>query len=168
MLARLAPWRHRGMRPAVPPLRPARPDDAAMLALILADWNRRTDWLPEVHTQDELHILAASLVERLDVVVTGDPAQGFIARDGGMVHALYVLPALHGIGIGKRLLDHAKAGSAELTLWCHQANTRARGFYARQGFCEVEAGDGSGNDEGLPEVRLVWHRAGRKRRAGHG
>ena len=36
----------------------------------------------------------------------------------------------------------------------------ADGFYVREGFTEVELTDGAGNDEGLPDVRLVWHRNG--------
>jgi GNAT superfamily N-acetyltransferase len=129
-----------------------------MLAFILSDWSRRTAWLPEVHSPAELRVLAAMLIERMEVIVTGDPAQGFLARQDGTIHALYVLPALRGLGTGTRLLDQAKATSAELVLWCHQANAPARAFYARHGFAETGTGDGSGNDEGLPEVRLTWRR----------
>jgi hypothetical protein len=41
-------------------------------------------------------------------------------------------------------------------LWTFQANAPARRFYERHGFGAVEFGDGSGNEEGEPDVRYVW------------
>ncbi len=87
-------------------------------------------------------------------------AQGFLAREGEMIHALYLRPRARGRGFGKALLDHAKAGSPRLMLWSFQANAAARRFYAREGFSEVEETDGAGNDEKLPDVRLTWERPG--------
>jgi ribosomal protein S18 acetylase RimI-like enzyme len=37
-----------------------------------------------------------------------------------------------------------------------QANARALAFYRREGFHEAERTDGSGTEEGLPDVRLIW------------
>ena len=50
----------------------------------------------------------------------------------------------------------AKAGRDRLELWTFQANTRAIAFYRREGFVEAARTDGSGNDEKLPDLRLVW------------
>ena len=60
---------------------------------------------------------------------------------------------------GRRMsARRAKARSPRLELWTFQANTRARAFYAREGFAEVKLTDGQGNDEELPDVRMVWNR----------
>ena len=52
-----------------------------------------------------------------------------------MVEQLYVAPAWIGHGVGRRLIDLAKARRPDgLDLYCFQANTRARRFYERNGF----------------------------------
>jgi membrane-anchored protein YejM (alkaline phosphatase superfamily) len=43
-----------------------------------------------------------------------------------------------------------------LQLWTFQVNGTARRFYERHGFLAVESTDGSGNEEGDPDVRYVW------------
>jgi hypothetical protein len=43
-----------------------------------------------------------------------------------------------------------------MRLYAFQRNTRARGFYERRGFVAVEFGDGSGNEEGEPDVLYQW------------
>ena len=53
-------------------------------------------------------------------------------------------------------MRRAKDRSDRLELWCFQRNEAARRFYAREGFAEVEWTEGADNDEGLPDVRLVW------------
>lgn len=37
-----------------------------------------------------------------------------------------------------------------------QLNDKARRFYERRGFVAVEFGDGTGNEEGEPDVRYHW------------
>ncbi len=81
---------------------------------------------------------------------------GFIARSGASIQSLYLAPQARGQGLGRRLLDHAKAGADRLDLWTHQANREARAFYARQGFFENRLTNGEGNDEKLPDVHLIW------------
>lgn len=83
---------------------------------------------------------------------------GFIMRDAERVHALYVHPRAQGHGVGRQLLNDAKAHSARLELWTLQSNHLARAFYLAQGFSEVAHTEGEGNDEGLPDVCLVWQK----------
>ena len=139
-------------------LRPARPGDAHTLARILSDWIDETAWMPKIHTPDEDEKFLLRLIERAEVLTVRGwrGPVGFMARDGSVIHALYLAPAARSHGWGKRLLDHAKAQSRSLTLWSFQSNARARRFYAREGFAEVEQTDGSGNDEKVPDVRLIW------------
>ena len=81
---------------------------------------------------------------------------GFIVRDGGKVHALYVHPSARGQGLGRILLETAKAECDQLQLWVLAANAPARAFYAAQGFQEMLCGRGMGNDENLPDILMIW------------
>jgi len=83
---------------------------------------------------------------------------GFLARDGEEICALYVQGEAKGRGLGRRLLDHAKAESPRLHLRTPEANMRARQFYARAGFVEAARGSGAGSDENLPDIHYVWTR----------
>ncbi len=143
-------------------LTPARPRDVAALAGLLASWKRETPWAPDPHDPAGDRATLRRLIRRGDVTALRGlyRALGFMARDGEEIHALYLHPRLRGRGYGRRLLDHAKARSDRLALWAFQANFDARRFYAREGFCEVGLSDGAGNDEGLPDVRLIWTRNG--------
>jgi len=88
--------------------------------------------------------------------VAGIPV-GFITMEAGWVEQFYLDPPWTGRGIGTLLLDQVKALSpGGLQLWTFQANERARAFYLRHGFAEVERTDGARNEEGAPDARLVW------------
>ena len=139
---------------------PARIPDVMALSLIIGDWMRQTPWLPYLHTPEEDRWFIRHLIEKHDVIVLRNwrGVHGFLAREGPVVHCLYVHKAWRGRGLGARLLDVAKAACPRLELWTFQANAGARAFYAREGFVEVAFTDGAGNDEKLPDVRLEWER----------
>jgi GNAT superfamily N-acetyltransferase len=87
----------------------------------------------------------------------GGRVLALLAVSAGWVDQLYVDPEAHGRGIGRALLDHAKALQPDgLQLWTFQANERARRFYVRNGFVEVELTDGSTTEERQADVRLEW------------
>jgi ribosomal protein S18 acetylase RimI-like enzyme len=82
---------------------------------------------------------------------------GFILRRDTRVHALYVAPEWRGRGVGRMLLAEAQARAGALDLWVLEENDRARTFYRRAGFAEAGRDRrGGGNDEGLPDIRMVW------------
>lgn len=145
----------------------AKPPDAAAMAQVLGGWIKATPWMPKLHLPIEDVWFCSSLIDTCDVWVvrqpvvigpteTDDTVSGFLARRGDAVQALYLAPEARGQGYGKALLDLAKAGQDRLELWTFQANTRAIAFYRREGFVEATRTDGSGNDEKLPDLRLVW------------
>jgi len=139
-------------------LRPAEPGDAADLARILGDWIAEVPWLPKLHSREEDLAFLRELLQTHEVTVWGRPATGFLARRGEEITALHVAAEARDAGVGSALMAAAKAASPILRLWVFQANTPALRFYARQGFVETEHGDGSGNEEGLPDLALNWTR----------
>ncbi len=142
-------------------LRPAVPEDAPPLARVLGDWVRETGWMPVLHSREEDLGFLRHLIEAAEVMVAEDGGLlGFLALEGDEVRALYLAPEARGRGIGRALLERAKAARGRLWLWVFEANGRAVAFYEREGFRVAERTDGSGNEEGLPDLRMVWE-AGR-------
>ncbi len=91
------------------------------------------------------------------VACVADDVVGFCAFGATRLNHLYLRPESTGRGIGQRLLRLAKyRRPGGLDLWAFEANAGARRFYERHGFVAVEHGDGTGNEEGEPDVRYAW------------
>ena len=84
---------------------------------------------------------------------------GFLARDGARIHALYTHPAARRQGIASRLIAEAQTAAHRLELWTAQDNAAARALYAAHGFYPVALSNGQGNDEGRPDMRMIWQRS---------
>jgi GNAT superfamily N-acetyltransferase len=90
-------------------------------------------------------------------VVAGAVA-GFVATsrdaDGlGWIDQLYLAPGRTGRGIGAQLLASAlEEMPRPVRLYTFEANAGARRFYERHAFVAVASGDGTGNEEGVPDV----------------
>jgi ribosomal protein S18 acetylase RimI-like enzyme len=60
------------------------------------------------------------------------------------LHKLYVVPEVHGRGLGKRLLNHCETemvqiGARRLILAVNKRNAKAIAFYQRNGFAVIES-----------------------------
>lgn len=134
--------------------------DVPVLARIIGDWVRETDWMPVLHSHEEDEGFLAGLLRTQVVRVArgGTHRLGFMARQGEKVQALHVAKAARGLGIGRALLDEVKAVEPAVSLWTFQANIRAIAFYRREGFAEAERTDGKRNDERLPDIRMIWRK----------
>lgn len=141
-------------------LRPARSLDAGTAGAILHGFSREHDWMPELHSEAETIAYCSRMIELGWVTVAERQGQvaGFLALNGDEVQSLYLARPARGQGIGQRLLDHAKEQRPELKLFAFQANHPACRFYERNGFVEVARGDGSENDENLPDIKYLWTR----------
>lgn len=140
-------------------LRAARSTDAGKLGEMITQAVAARDWKPRLHSAAEDIAHAGQMIDRDWVTVAEtdhNDILGFIAREGDYVHALFVTPPAQGKGIGAALLDRAKANTGRLDLWTFQANTGAQRFYKRHGFTVDKTTDGAGNEEGLPDVHLLW------------
>jgi ribosomal protein S18 acetylase RimI-like enzyme len=91
------------------------------------------------------------------VAVDGEAVVALLTLHEGAVEQLYVDPDRTGEGIGARLLALAKERSPQgLRLYAFQVNAGARRFYERHGFTIAALADGSGNEEGEPDVLYAW------------
>lgn len=145
-------------------IRPARPDDAPALAVILRTCFRvNLPFLPELHTAEaDRAFMAARLASGDPVWVAEDDgaAVGFIILREGWVDHLFIHPEWQGRGLGPKLLAKALEAGRPVQLWTFQQNVRARRFYEARGFRAVEFTDGEGNEEKTPDVRYLWEPAG--------
>ena len=145
-------------------LRPAHALDAGRTGWILHRFARETAWMPQLYSEAEAISFCGAMIDRgwVTVAVEGAEVQGFIARDGAEICSLYLAPGACGRGIGRALLENAKAAEPELWLQAFTANIGAQRFYLREGFRETARGDGRGdgsrNEEGLPDIRYEWQR----------
>ena len=142
-------------------LRPGRTDDAD----VLADIHTRSraaamPWLPVLHEESETRAWMRDVVladqEVLVAERDGRPV-GFAAVEGDWLEQLYVAPEAIGSGVGRALLDAAKAEHpGGLSLHVFTRNTRARRFYEAAGFVWVAASDGRDNEERTPDCTYRW------------
>ncbi|MCT7376385.1 GNAT family N-acetyltransferase [Chelativorans salis] len=145
-------------------LRPGRRADADEIARVMRAALSSFNWMPMVHTPEEDRAFIGNHVLRHQKVTIAEAEGeivGFIAVEGEWVEQLYLKPGWTGRSVGSRLLDHATAVMPVVKLHCFQANSGARRFYERHGFVAEVFGDGSGNEEKLPDIRYVRYRAER-------
>jgi len=146
-------------------IRRPRPEDLAAEAdatatMYLAARQAMLPGLRDPHTEAETRAWMRDTVFTHYSVRLADAEReivGFAARDGAWLMQLYVKPGWTGRGIGANLLREMLADAAFATpvlrLYTFARNLGARRFYERHGFAAVAFGDGSGNQEGEPDVR---------------
>jgi len=142
-------------------LRPATPDDADAVALVLTETRRAAyPAMPRgIHSDDEAHDWVAGRLPGggFWVAEADGEVVGYAAVSPGWLNDLYVLPSWAGRGIGGALLELVKAVCpAGFALWVFESNEPARRFYRRHGLLELEHTDGSANEERAPDLRMAW------------
>jgi GNAT superfamily N-acetyltransferase len=135
-------------------------DSDSITAIYLASRKVHLPYAPLVHSDAAIYSWVAEALIKTDLIIAASKngeVYGFIATagDGGKqwINHLYVHPKYCGLGIGSALLEYALAQIPRpVYLYTFQANSGARRFYERYGFLALEFGDGSGNEEGCPDV----------------
>jgi len=130
----------------------------AIAHVLRTSFDERLPWLAGLHTPDEDRAFVRDHLFKTCELwgAHGSDLVGMIAFAPGWVEQLYVMPGWQGRGVGKALLDVAKARNTELRLWTFQRNIAGRHFYERQGFVAIDETDGSANDEREPDVLYRW------------
>ena len=103
-------------------------------------------------------------LSRVTIDVRTSQIVGLLTLSGDALDHLFVHVDYQRAGIGKKLLDEAKARSPQgLTLYTFQRNTGAQQFYLSQGFVETARGFASfdGNPwaeskSDLADIRYEW------------
>ncbi len=140
-------------------LRPAAPDDAPAVAEVVLRARAHAPMPPGVHTEDEVRDWIAGRVLAGDVWVAeaAGTVVAMMELSGAWLDQLYVVPEYAGRGVGSALVDVAKSlRPGGFGLWVFVENEPARSFYAHRGLVELESTDGTGNEEGAPDLRMVW------------
>jgi chorismate mutase/GNAT superfamily N-acetyltransferase len=121
---------------------------------------RRSAPMPEgVHTDAEVRTWLGERVVQDEVWVAEvvGVVAGYVRLTPTWLDDLYVAPDFAGQGIGTLLLETAKSlRPTGFGLWVFSSNEPARRFYLRRGLIELDATDGSANEERAPDVRLAW------------
>ena len=135
-------------------------DADATATMYMASRRAMLPGLRETHTEAEMRMWMRDVVFARHSVRLADidgEIIGFAARDGAWLMHLYVKPGWTGRSVGSRLLEaiigEAAAATPVLRLHTFARNEGARRFYERHGFVAVAFGEGSGNEEGEPDVR---------------
>ncbi|QZY27947.1 GNAT family N-acetyltransferase [Nocardioides coralli] len=143
-------------------LRPATLDDAPTLADLHVDSREGNvgSLPPMVHDRSSAHRWMRDRLAgdtRGWVAERAGRAVGYLATTDGWLDDLYLAPGETGNGVGEALLGVAKAELPDgFCLWVFESNEGARRFYRRHGLIELERTDGSGNEEGAPDIRMAW------------
>ncbi len=104
-------------------------------------------------------------VLRVDGEIAGYCSHAVLPDAAGMkLEQLYLLPALHGFGFGKRMMVHIEAhtralGRDTLVLQVNKQNTKAASVYLRAGFevreeCVIDIGSGYVMDDFIMAKRV--------------
>ncbi len=138
--------------------RRANPNDAPACAAIVNDWIDAKDWLLRQHAPQAIEEMIRAGIPVREFWVVGDPIQGYLSFNTEESQIMGLYTARPGNGVGKALMDRVKEGRDWLQLWSHAPNTKAHAFYRREGF--VEVGSKESGVDGIPEIRMEWHRDG--------
>lgn len=88
-----------------------------------------------------------------------DRPQGFLVMDGEMIDALFVDPAVHGLGVGTALVDHALALAPNALVDASEQASNAAPFYEARGF--VRTGRSETDPQGRPYPVIHFRHPGR-------
>jgi GNAT superfamily N-acetyltransferase len=146
-----------------PKLRVAGAADGPEVARVFGAAWARMDFVPKLHTPEEDRAFFTKQLEQATgfVAERAGAIVGFAIHDAQRLRHLYVHPSWQRGGLGAALLSAVKAAlPAGFDLWTFVPNAGARRFYERHGFRAVEQTDGSGNEEGVADVRYLWRPSG--------
>ncbi|MEK3975942.1 GNAT family N-acetyltransferase [Psychrobacillus sp. FSL K6-1267] len=112
----------------------------------------------EIHDfENYLYFLNNILPERfqIELALIDEEVVGMIAYNDREINQLYIHLEYQGFGIGRTLLDKAKAqSSGKLILYTFEVNEKAQRFYENNEFEIISRGHE--NEENLPDIQYEW------------
>ncbi len=112
----------------------------------------------EIHDfENHVYFLNNILPERfqIELALIDEEVVGMIAYNDREINQLYIHLKYQGFGIGRTLLDNAKAqSSGKLILYTFEVNEKAQRFYETNGFEIISRGHE--NEENLPDIQYEW------------
>ena len=141
-------------------IRRAAAQDAEEIAETFSKSLAMLTFLPPLHTAaEERRFITETVPADHEIWVAEEDGRvvGLAAVGDRTLGHLYVHPNYQNRGIGTQLLERTKQLRPEgFTLWTFPHNEGACRFYERHGLRVAAHGDGSGNEEGLPDVQYEW------------
>ena len=141
----------------MPTLRPSRPQDGARVIDI---WRRAVDATHHFLAVADRQAIEAEVraflprAPLLLAVDADDVPQAFMLVVEGHMEALFVDPAHHGRGLGRRLVEQALRENPRLGTDVNAQNPQAMAFYTRMGFVETGRSPLDGQGRAYPLVHL--------------
>lgn len=132
-------------------------DEAALLSLWRAAVEATHDFLTEEDVDWYAEVVAGYLPAMNDIRVAEDARGiplGFIAQDDGEIHMLFVDPAVHGRGVGTKLLNDVGSTFPVLRVDVNERNTSGRAFYYARGFEQAGRSEIDGQGRPFPLLHL--------------
>ena len=147
----------------IPLVRRATGADLAQMADIINTWIDETDWMPRIHSVEEVasNFVPDLLDKRIIFVgeIAGEAAGYISIKPNQMIGGFYLAKAARGQGLGAKLMEAAKNHFPDfLELGVLEPNVDAKRFYESQGFVEIPEGRKSADqtDDGVPELLMRW------------
>lgn len=137
-------------------IRPLQASDLAGVAEIWLNTNQKAhNFIPAEYWQDHFEQVKQMLpLAEVYLYEEQGEIQGFIGLSGSYIAGIFVCGQAQSRGIGRKLLDCAKAGKNRLELRVYQKNARAIAFYRREQFeIQSECLDG---ETGEKEYLMAW------------
>lgn len=127
-------------------------------ARIWLDANRAAhDFIPARYWEDNFEPVKAQLLQAETYVFEENgEIKGMMGLQDTYIAGIFVAPAAQCCGIGKQLMDQAKAGKQKLQLSVYAKNIRALRFYQREGFFIIQ--EGVDEQTGETEYTMQWNR----------
>lgn len=145
--------------------RPATQSDAeAITQVYLSSRKEFVSFAPVAHSDEAVYQWIRDILipsNQVTVVEQNNKIIGMMAlstaEGTGWIDQLYLYPDVVGRGIGKKLMERAKAElGSPIRLYTFQENQGATRFYEQHGFKAIQYGDGSGNEEKCPDILYEW------------
>lgn len=136
--------------------------DLEAVAAIWLDANREAhDFIPASYWLGHFEEVRTALAQAEVWVFEAEARaeiSGFIGLQEDYIAGIFVRREARSGGVGRQLLAHVKAGRRQLRLQVYRKNSRAAGFYRREGFRVLE--EGVDPETGEAELLMEWRRGG--------